>query len=101
LALRGALDSNVDREERNDRWRFHMSTKFEKTEVSDVRSRRGCGVSSEAMMGVKNSLIVINFSNPFQIVNVGVGRTYRVYEVKTTDVCFFSLVEFLDDFMPP
>jgi hypothetical protein len=69
--LGGALDSNVNREERNDRWRFHMSTKFEKTEVSDARSRRGCGVSSEAIMGVKNTLIVINFSIPFQILNVG------------------------------
>jgi hypothetical protein len=51
----GELERSVEREERNDRCRFHMSIKFEKTDVNDARSRRGCGVSNDAMMGVKNN----------------------------------------------
>ena len=56
------LESREEREERNDRCRFHMSMKLEKTDVSDARSRRGCGVSNEAMMGVRN-----NFDRDFSV----------------------------------
>ena len=94
----GVLDSNVNREERNDRWRFHMSMKFEKTDVNVARSRSGCGVSSEAMMGVKNSLTAINFSI---LISYRDGGTHRIYEVKTTDIRFLGLVEFLDDLAHP
>jgi hypothetical protein len=40
-------------DEKNDRWRFHMSMKFENTEVSSARLRSGCEVSREAMIGVR------------------------------------------------
>ena len=42
-----------DRDEKNDRWRFQMSMKFENTEVSSARLSSGCEVSREAMIGVR------------------------------------------------
>ena len=46
-------DAEDEREARKARWRFQMSIKFEKTAVSDGRSRIGDGVSSEARIGVR------------------------------------------------
>jgi hypothetical protein len=40
-------------DEKNDRWRFQISMKFENTEVSSARLNSGCGVSSETMTGVR------------------------------------------------
>ena len=42
-----------DSDEKKDRWRFHMSMKFENTDVSSARLSRGCMVSREAMIGVR------------------------------------------------
>lgn len=57
----GGVDPDADeeaykwvvREEKNDRCKFQMSMKLEKTEVSSARSSRGCGVSNAAMIGVR------------------------------------------------
>jgi hypothetical protein len=46
-------DKSEWREEKKERWRFHMSIKLENTEVSRALSRSGCGVSNEAINGVR------------------------------------------------
>ena len=40
-------------DEKKERWRFHMSTKFEKTDVNSFRLSNGCVVSREAIIGVR------------------------------------------------
>lgn len=45
--------SKADRDEKNARWRFHISMKLEKTAVKDARSSKGCGVSSDVIIGAK------------------------------------------------
>ena len=47
-------DNRVVNAERKERWRFHMSMKFEKMDVSAERSSRGSGVSRDAIIGVRN-----------------------------------------------
>lgn len=47
------MDSKEVRDVKKDRWRFQISIKLEKTAVRDGRSRRGVGVSSDAMIGVR------------------------------------------------
>jgi hypothetical protein len=42
-----------DSDEKNDRWRFQISMKFENTEVSSARLSSGFEVSREAMIGVR------------------------------------------------
>lgn len=39
--------------EKNDRWRFQISTKLENRLVRDSRSNKGAGVSREVITGVK------------------------------------------------
>jgi hypothetical protein len=55
--LSGVIDVDESRrddsDEKNDRWRFQMSMKFENTDVSSARLNNGCGVSRDAMIGVR------------------------------------------------
>lgn len=80
-------------DEKKDRCRFQMSMKLEKTDVRPVRSSKGCGVSSEVMIGVRKCLrcdqrkLVRNW-----------GRTHRIYQLKSVDIGSFRLVKLLDDF---
>lgn len=46
-------DNRVVNAERKERWRFHMSMKFEKMDVSAERSSRGSGASRDAIIGVR------------------------------------------------
>ena len=46
-------DNRVVNAERKERWRFHMSMKFEKMDVSAERFSRGSGVSRDAIIGVR------------------------------------------------
>jgi hypothetical protein len=46
-------ESKEWREEKKDLCRFHMSIKLENTDVRAPRSRRGRGVSNEAIIGVR------------------------------------------------
>jgi len=55
--LSGVIDVDESRrddsDEKNDRWRFQMSMKFENTDVSSARLNNGCEVSRDAMIGVR------------------------------------------------
>jgi hypothetical protein len=44
---------SVVSEERNDRWKFHISIKLEKMDVRAERCSRESGVSRDAIMGVR------------------------------------------------
>ena len=46
-------DNRVVNAEIKERWRFHMSMKFEKMDVSAERFSRGSGVSRDAIIGVR------------------------------------------------
>ena len=46
-------DNRVVNAERKERWRVHMSMKFEKMVVSAERFSRGSGVSRDAIIGVR------------------------------------------------
>ena len=46
-------DNRVVNAERKERWRFQMSMKFEKMDVSAERSSKGSGVSRDAIIGVR------------------------------------------------
>lgn len=57
--MRELVDDDVEelmrdvKDEKKERWRFHMSTKFEKTDVNSFRLSNGCGVSRDAIIGVR------------------------------------------------
>lgn len=51
--------SSVESEEKKERCRFQISIKLEKTDVSDERSNRGFGESSEAIIGVRKCCQVL------------------------------------------
>ena len=44
---------SVVSEERNDRWKFHISIKLENMEVRAGRCSKGSAVSKEAIIGVR------------------------------------------------
>jgi hypothetical protein len=50
------------RDVKKDRWRFHMSMKLEKMDVSSARPRRGWGVSREDMRGMRKFCVDITVS---------------------------------------
>lgn len=49
-------------DEKNERCKFQMSMKLEKTAVNSTRSSRGCGVSKDAMIGVRKCYENTRFS---------------------------------------
>jgi hypothetical protein len=73
-----------------------MSMKFEKTDVRHARSRRYCGVSSVAMIGVRNSCLAVNGERRGSEVSSQRG-TYFVNKIETLDVRSFGFVKLLDN----
>lgn len=80
------------KDENNDRCRFQMSMKLEKTDVRTGRSSRGWGVSREPIMGVKKCYNIHE-----QRTYMTREETYGVDEFEAIDICSLCFIELLND----
>jgi hypothetical protein len=49
------VNRRAERDEKKERWKFHMSIKLEKIDVKDAISNKGYWVSKDAKIGVRKS----------------------------------------------
>lgn len=81
-------------EEKNERWRFHISIKLEKTDVSSARSSKGCRVSNDAMIGLRKCYSELRSAHILPTTETQAAD--RIYQLQTINVRPLSFVKFVN-----